>query len=84
MSRRTTTKNNARILRGGKGFHGFEELSSRRCDVLGVLCLVLLSLRLHVSTRLAEATAWPAMGNGGHLPLASTQNGSWLLRGGCG
>ena len=61
----------------------FEELSSRRCDVLGVSCPVLLSLRLRVSTRLAEATVWYAMGNRVHLPLAGLAIwpgiGRWLL-----
>ena len=42
----------------------FEELSSRRCDVLGVSCPLSLSLRLGVSARLAEATVWHPMENG--------------------
>ena len=42
----------------------FEELSSRRCDVLGVSCPVLLSLRLGMSARLAQATVWHARENG--------------------
>ena len=61
----------------------FEELSSRRCDVLGVSCQVLLSLRLHVSTRLAEATVWHAMGVGCGCATCAGQAGALTVETGC-